>query len=163
MAGVIQKFREGLFGRDSQPRSVFDEGLGQDLAGFFRSRFDTPTLEDPRLVQFLDKANREIDRTLKGAQQTFDRGLGPNQRRSGDAAAFQRDLAIAGSEGKSAAFTDIVKIFEEMKLEGAAGALALLTATSEERERNKRFGLDQRVATGQLSEGFFGTIAEFFQ
>ncbi len=153
---VFDAGRDLFFGHTDTPAAVFEGQDFNELSAFFKRGFQSDTLEDPRLVRFLDRANREIDRTLKGAQQNFERSLGPNQRASGDAAAFERDLAIAGSEGKSAAFTDIVKIFEDMKLEHASGALALLTAQSQERLGRAGFELEERLGTLRATEDFFG-------
>ena len=160
--GVVEQVRKNLFGSTDIPQSVFGGAGAQGLFDFFEQGFKTRTLDDPRLVRFLDRANREIDRTLKSAQQNFERGLGPNQRASGDAAAFERDLAIAGSEGKSAAMTDIFEIFENLRLENAKGALAFLTAESGEGLDRSRLDLEDRIRTGQLSEGFFSTVGNFF-
>ncbi len=111
-------------------RRAFGGSLARNLEGFFDRRVRTPALEDPRLVQVLDRQNREIDKRFRAAMSNFERSAG--QRGGGDVAAFQRDIAIARSEASSGAFTEAVNLFENLQLETASGALAFLTGQSQE-------------------------------
>ena len=162
MGNFLEGLRAKAFGSTDTPPAVFGEQGAQDLGDFFRQGFRTPASEDPRLNTFLDKSVREINRSLAGAQQNFERSLGPNDRLSGDAIAFQRDLAIAGSEQKSAAMTDILGLFESLRLENATGALQLLIAESEERLGRARFTMDERLGNINAEIGVAQTVSSFF-
>lgn len=155
-SNFFEKGRRKLFGHTPTPPSVFGEGRSQELFQFFQQGFQTPASEDPRLGTFLDRAIREIDKSLGAAQTNFERSLDVGERRGGDAAAFERDLAIAKSEQSSGALTDILGMFEGLRLESATGALKFLLAESGERLGRAQFTLDERLGTMRATEDFFG-------
>lgn len=155
--GLFDSIGDALFGKDKKPASVFAGAGGQSLFDFYQQGFETSALEDPRLVTFLDKATRKIDQTFRAAQSTFERSL--TERGSGDAAAFQRDLNIAKSEQRSAALTDILAIFEQLRLENASGALRFLVAESGENQAIADFG--QRGRLGNI--GALGQLGDFIK
>lgn len=104
--GLFDIVGETLFGSTGAPQNYFNKGLGVNYDRFLGRQLGTDPIDDPNLAHYLDSVMGGIDQQFDAEKAKF-----ASTRKSpdaGDSVKFGRDLAVARSEAKQRAGTQLL-------------------------------------------------------
>lgn len=129
-----------LGGGDSEapPNLFLTHPLGKKLGRYLEQQLGADLLNDPRLTRYVDAVLSNIRRQFRAIEQrTLDESSRSNR---GDALALRRDLAIAESEARQEALTNLFIAFDQNK---TAGVFEYLSGGQAAENARASFDLNQ--------------------
>lgn len=150
--GVFDSVGETLFGgAERAPNLFLSSGLGGATSSLLTKRVRTDPLEDPRLLRFLDATMAQIDREFEATIKSFESTR--KKRSAGDVLKFRRDLAIAKSEARERASTNLILGLDQARFEGVfqflSGAQGAETAGAALLEQGRQANVASTMKLGQ--------------